>query len=240
MVGLLYIVIWKVKKDVKIKYFLMGGLIWLASMIPKIIMDFTVTSTLSSWVGTTFGLVGFFVIMGVYFGIRTGLLECSFPYLVFSRGKLRKMSPNEVMAFGIGFGAFEAILLAIPSILQIAAFIVNPSIIEMLPPASRQLVEVQLNMPTWIVPAPIIERAFVVLAHLFATLLIFASVKRGELKFFFGALAYKSVLDGAIPYVQSTFNPYVSPFNVYVAEIWVAFMGLIALVGIFRVKNLLK
>jgi len=236
LVGLLSIAVWWSKKRVKISYFLFGGLIWISAVIPKLVMDMTITSPLSFWANTTFGLTGLLAIMSAYVGLRTSAFECGFSYLFFSKSKPREMSSDEVIAFGIGFGASEAILLAIPSIVQMVMFILNPSILEALPPQMKQATEAQLNMPTWVVLAPVMERAFVLLVHIFASLLIFRSVSDGKLAPFLGAFVYKGVLDGAIPYLQWIFKPSISPEGAYFAEVWVALMATIALAGIRRIR----
>lgn len=235
-VGLAYMGFWRVKTKTRVRYFILGGLAMAASIAPKLVLDLTVTPALNSWAETALGLTGWLIITGAYVGLRTGLFECGFTYLFFSKTKLRDMSLNEAVAFGVGFGAFEAILIAAPSIIQILVFIFNPSILDTLPPQQRQVVEAQLNMPTWVIPAPIMERAFTILAHIFTALLIFASVREGRFNLFLTAFIYKTLLDGVIPYLQWALKPNASPVGVYLAEVWVAFMGTLALAGIRRVK----
>ena len=231
LVGMVSIMIWKLQRGVKLKYFLLGGLIWLISITPKFIMDLTITSTLSSWAKSMLGTLGFLTIIGLYVGLRTGLLECGFMYLIFSKSKLKNMLFKEAVAFGIGFGAFEAISISLSAMVQLIVFILNPSILELIPEERREFIEVQLNMPTWVVLAPIIERVFTLLIHIFTTLVIFVSVKWRRLSYLLGAIAYKSVVDAVIPYLHWIFKPTLSPIGAYKAEIWVVVMGLLALLG---------
>jgi len=240
LVGLLSILIWKLKKKIKLKYFIYGGLIWISAIIPKIILDLTITRKLNYLVINTFGLFASFIILGIYIGLRTGFFECGFTYLAIAKSRLRESSFNEIVAFGIGFGAFEAILLSIPSIMQFIVFILNPSIINMIPEAQRKLIEIQLNMPSWIIPAPIIERIFTLIIHVFTTILIFISIVRKEIKYFIFAFFIKSILDGMVPYLKWLFKPSLSPIGIYLSEIWVILLGLISLVGIFYVEPGMK
>ncbi len=230
LVGLLSMLAWRWWSEVPLKYFLLGGIVWAAAMAPKALMDIAVTQALNSWARETFGVEGLLIVSSLYVGVRTGLLECGFTYLMFKR-KLKQLSLDEAVAFGVGFGAFEAILLAAPAIIQIALLMSNPSILETLPKEAREAVEAQLSMPTWVVPAPIIERIFTLLAHVFATLMIYASVRERKAKHLLGSIFYKSLLDGAIPYVNWLFKPTASPIGVYMAETWIVSMGLIALAG---------
>lgn len=237
LVGLLSIGIWKLKSSVSINYFILGGLVWVAAIVPKVAMDYTITPMLNTWAMTTYGLVGMLVIVGLYVGLRTGVFECGVTFLAFSESRLRRMSLDEAMAFGIGFGAFEAILLAVPSLIQIVTLIQNPSLLDLIPPAEGQIIETALSLPTWIVPAPIIERIFVLFVHIFTALLVFISVTQRKPHFFFVAFFYKSLIDALAPYLQVTLRPSISPTGAYLAEIWMVALGLIALVGTYWARK---
>lgn len=121
--------------------------------------------------------------------------------------------------------------------IQIVVFISNPYILYMVPPEYREVIETQLSMPTWVIFAPVIERVFTLIAHVFSTLMIYASITRKKLALLLGAVSYKSTLDAAIPYIQWVFKPSLSPAGMYQAEIWVVAMGLIAIGGIRLLKK---
>ena len=107
-VGLISIIIWKVRSNVALKYFLLGGLIWGISIALKLAMDYTVTPRLSRWAKNAYGITGMLIILGVYVGLRTGLFECGFTFLAFSKTKLRKANLEEATAFGVGFGGLRS------------------------------------------------------------------------------------------------------------------------------------
>jgi len=239
LVGLLSIGIWRLKRQVEIRYFAFGGLTWFAVFFSKLIVDSVVTPELDVWATTTYGSIGTLITLGIYAGLRTGALQGSFTYLMFSRSDLRKMSLDEATAFGIGFGAFEAVFLVISSLVQFMSFIVNPSLLNGLTPTQRQAIEAQLNLPTWIIPATIIERVFTLFVHTFAALLVFISVTRRKLVFFFGAFFYLSLLDALVPYFQGTINLN-EPVSIYAAEVWVVILGVIALAGTYLARKNLR
>ena len=236
LVGIFSIGIWRLKRHVGIRYSVFGGLVWLAAIAPKFVMDYTVTPTLSMWATDTYGFVGTLVIFGLYIGLTTGAFECGFTFLAFSKSKLKGMSLDEATAFGIGFGAFEAILIGFPSLFQIAAFILDPSLLDLLPPAQREIVEASLGLPTWVVPASPMERVFTLFVHLFTALLVFISVTQSKPSFFLGAFFYKSLLDALVPYIQTIINMEM-PVTIYVGEIWVIAMGTIALAGTYWTRK---
>lgn len=239
-VGLLSIYLWRKRSRVGLKCFFFGGLVWFAAIIPKIVLDYLLTPNLSLWTMKVYGFPTAQFILGAYVGLRTGLLECGFAYLALSKSRLRGFSLDEATAFGIGFGSFEAVLLGFPALIQIMVFIANPSLLNLLPQTQRQMVESQLNLPTWVVPAPIIERIFTLFVHVFTTLLVFASITRRRPLYLLGAILYKSLLDGMIPYLQATLNPSLYPPNVYLAEGWVIMMGAVSLVSAFRIREFLS
>ena len=230
-VGILSIALWRSARSVALSCFLVGGLAWLASLLPKVAMDLTVTPTFASWAESALGVPACLALLGAYVGLRTGLLECGVAYLLFSKTRLRRYSLDEAVAFGVGFGAFEAILISAPAIVQIAVLTANPSLLELLSEEQRRLVEAQLSMPTWVVLAPVIERASAVLIHTCAALATFASATRSRVGYLVVAIAYKSAADAPLPLLHWLLKPAESPVGMYQAEAWAAAMGLLGLLG---------
>ncbi len=235
LVGALSVVIWRLKSHARMKYFLAGGAVWAAAILLKLILEFVLTPRLL-WI-SSLGSALFLTIMGIYVGIRTGLFECGLTYIAFLKSELRNMSLDEAIAFGVGFGSSEAILLGIQSLTQILIFTLNPELLYIIPEPQRKIIEVSLSMPTWVTAAPVIERTFALFSHVFAALLIFVSIIQDRSLFFLLSFAYKSLLDALVPYIQVTFKPNISPIGAYEAEIWVIFMGSIALLGIIWMRK---
>jgi len=235
-VGVLAVLCWRRKTGVALKFFMQGGLWWGVAMAPKFAMDLTVTPGLSSWLFSNHGFTVTLVVMGLYVGLRTGLFESGAALLAFNREGLRDSSVDEATAFGIGFGAVEAIFLALPSLIQIAAFNLNPTLVEELPLEQLMQVLTQLNAPTWVVGAPIIERAFTMAAHLYAALLVYSYVRREDNRLLIQAVVYKSVLDAMVPFLQVILSS--GGFGmVYVVEVWVVILGSVGLWGSMRLRE---
>lgn len=233
-VGLGSISYWRRRSHAPMRAFLFGGLVWAPSVAPKSLMDLTVTPMLSSRLDSSLGSMWALAALGLYVGVRTDLFECGATYLAVERTRLRDASLDEATAFGVGFGATEAVLLGLPSLIQMAAFLANPSLIDAIPPEQRALVISQLGAPTYVVFAPIMERAFTLFAHLFAALLIFSAVQGGRSRLFLLAFLYKTVLDAPVPYIQWLMRTSATWMIVYLAEVWVALMGATGLVGSIR------
>ena len=199
-------------------------------MAPKYLMDMYLTPSLSTWAFNSLGLVAALLVVGLYVGLRTGLLESALVLLAFNREGLNDLNVEEVIAFGIGFGALEAIFLGVPSLIQIASFNIYPSLVESLTLDQLMQLLVQLNAPTWVVGAPLIERGFTLLAHIYATLLIYSGVRCEDSRYVLMAVAYKSALDAMVPLMQWLLSS--RGFGmVYVVEVWVVIMGLVGLWG---------
>ena len=205
-------------------------------MAPKFLMDIYLTPRLASWVFNSLGLGAALLGIGVYVGLRTGLLEGAAVLIAFNREGLNDLNVDEVIAFGIGFGALEAIFLGVPALIQIASFNLYPSLVESLTLDELMQLLVQLNAPTWVVGAPIIERGFTLLAHIYATLLIYSGVRNEDSRSVLLAVAYKSALDAMVPLMQWLLSS--RGFGmVYVIEIWVVIMGLLGLWGSQRLRK---
>ena len=236
-VGVVSIAWWKTRSHSPWRPFLLGGFVWFAAIIPKFILDLTVTTPLYFSLLPSIGLVGALAAVGVYLGLRTGVLECGFTFLGVSRTRLREASLDEATAFGVGFGATEAILLGIEALINIAVFLVSPSIIDSLPPDQASAILASLNASTLTVPAPIMERFFAMIAHVLASLLIFYSVRFGRRSLFALSFIYKTALDSPILFFQSTIASSNSILTLYLVELWVVIFGIVGLLGTIRLRR---
>ena len=233
-VGLGAILYWRKRTGAPLRLFLQGGLWWGVAIAPKFVMDIYITPGLSSWVFNSLGLVATLLVIGLYVGLRTGLLESAVVLLAFNREGLNDLDVEGAIAFGIGFGALEAMFLGVPSLIQIAAYNLYPSLVESLTLEQLMQLLVQLNAPTWVVGAPILERGFTMLAHVYAILLVYKGVRQKDSRFVLMAVAYKSALDAMVPMMQWLLGS--GGFGmVYVVEVWVVVMGLVGLWGSRRI-----
>jgi len=240
VVGVASIIYWRSRSQVELRFFLFGGLVWAASVAPKFVMDLTVTPVLSSYMRPHLGLMGYLIFIGVFVGVRTGLFECGAAYLTFKRTNLREASLDGATAFGVGFGAFEAIVLGLPSIVQIGMFLLNPGLLDALPPAQRAYVIEQLSAPTWIVLAPVIERLFTLFAHILAAVLVYSAVRWARPRLLLYAFLYKSALDAPVPYFQWLLGSSSDLRLVYVVEVWVMLLGAVGFLGTARLRRMLE
>lgn len=235
IVGILAPALWWWKKSVKIEFFILGLILWVVSVTPKFLMDLTLTNTLSTYF-QSYGTVAYVAFMGLYVGLRTGILESGLSYIIIKRTRFRNANLNQAITAGISFGATEAVFIGFFSMMSTLIFILYPKIIENIPEAQRETVLKQINLSSLLIPAPILERAFALLIHVFAILLVFYAVKTKKTTYLWLSIFYKTIADGAIP-AFNTFLDLTIPADAYMVE---TYFGILALVGLIGIEKLIE
>jgi uncharacterized membrane protein YhfC len=231
LVGVIALCYWRRKTRVTWMYFGFGALIWLIAIGIKLLMDFTLTTPFYLFLysyGPMVALIG----LSLYVGLRTGLLESGLSYLGVKHTGFRTMDLPQALAFGIGFGAIEAIALGIPTLLSLITLILYPSLIETLSPIQQA----SLNAPTIIAFAAIIERAFVLLIHVFTSVLVIFSIVTKTTRYLIYSILFKTLLDGMLPALTTYINAS-TVSGIYEIEVPIAVLGIISLFGIRWVMN---
>ncbi len=225
---------WRTRK-VGIKYFAFGALVWFIAIIVKILMDLTISGSIGSYLLST-GTLAYAIGYGIYVGLRTGLFESGFTYIFALKKKLQKITKKQAIAFGIGFGCFEALFIGFFSFINILFYVLFPGIINTLPTEQAELVSQSLNQSTLTIPAAIFERISVIIIHIFTTLLVFYSLKISNKKYLWYSLGFKSIVDGIIP-ALSIYVGTNTVTSLYLIEL--PFIGL-ALLSLYGIKLINK
>jgi uncharacterized membrane protein YhfC len=224
------------RKRAAIKFFAWGALIWTIAIAVKLLMDFTISIPIQQALLASYPLLTVLIVMGLYLGIRTGLFESGFTYVAVLKTKLRKMSFNEAVAFGIGFGGIEAFIIGFFSFIDMLVFILFPDMLTALPADQQAALLSQLNVSTWLIFAPIIERASVLFIHIFATVLVVHAVKAKKPLYFLASFLYKTLTDGMIPFLVFYIGT-ATIISTYTMELPVIMLGLIGYLGIVKMKK---
>ena len=227
-VGLLSIIYWKGKA--RMWWFLFGGIVWALAIGAKVVMDFTISGPILGWLAERHDMATVAIIWGLVVGLRTGYLECGLTYLACVKSRLKEARFPDAVAFGIGFGAAEAIVIGFSSFLNVLTLIMVPELMALLPPQVAQ----QFSMGPAIIPAPIIERSFTLLAHVFSALLIIYAVMARRAEYFLASFIYKSSLDGMIPWLSQNVGTLA---GIYTIELVVALYGVLGLLGSATLKK---
>jgi len=235
LVGAIAPILWWWKKRIEAKFFLYGLILWIIAISPKYIMDLTLTDPLFSYL-KGFGDAVYVILAGLYVGLRTGLLESGLSYLIILKTKIKEVNLNQAIALGIGFGSAEAIFVGFSSFTNILAFILYPNLINKIPESQREIVLQQLNQPSIVIPAPILERVFVLIIHILAILLIFYAIRKSDIRYLLASIFYKTIVDGPIPAFRTYLDLNV-PQNIYLVELYFAILALIGLLGIEKIME---
>jgi uncharacterized membrane protein YhfC len=123
------------------------------------------------------------VIFYIYVGALTGLTEIALTWLVLRYTKWGQVPWTCVLAFDLGFGAVEALLA--PASLPLGTL--------------RQIATA--NNPLYGL-APVSERFFTVLIHLFSNVLLFYGARKRQSRWFWPTFAYKSGIDAVAAFAQ--------------------------------------
>jgi uncharacterized membrane protein YhfC len=193
-------------------YFLLGAVLWAIAIAPKYVMDFTITTPSYYWMARYLPPMAMLAILSLYVGLRTGLFESGFSYLILKySGLARRMGFDGAAMLGIGFGGIEAIFIG-------ALWLVGPGplLVSPLDPLSY---------------LGAFERLFTLFCHVFATVLVVYSVKRSDLRLLGLSIAYKTALDGALYPFQNFFGTGLS--GTLIIEGYVAVMGILGLLGLY-------
>jgi uncharacterized membrane protein YhfC len=166
----------------------------------------------------------------LYVGALTGVFEVAIVWLVMRYTRLGRASWNRALAFGIGFGAVEALLLGLSSLGTVLAALVVPNVfpLEALEQVSR------LNNVLYSL-APIVERFSTVLVHILANVLIFYAVAQRKPKWFWLALVYKTGIDAVAAFAQVWGLETLA--KIWAIEAVVALWGIIGWLGIRWVQQ---
>jgi len=234
LVGILSVVYWKKKTNVEMNYFFYGGFVWLIAISIKVMMDYTLSPFLYEYL-SLYGMLAAVIVSGIYIGIRTGILESGISYSFIIKSKLKRAGWKEAIAFGIGFGATESIFIGFSSFTSILVFVIFPTIVESIPPEYQLQLLSQLNMGTEIIFAPILERLFVLFAHIFSTVLVFMAVRSKKMFYLVISILYKTLLDGIIPWLNYTLGTG-DIVSIYLIEVPIIIIGLIGYFGIRWLK----
>jgi uncharacterized membrane protein YhfC len=158
----------------------------------------------------------------VYVGALTGVFEVGVTFLAVRFTRLGRAPWASALAFGIGFGAVEALLLGISPL--------SAGLIALLAPATftpGQLESLAAVANPLLAVAPIWERFFTILVHILCNLLIFYAVAIRQARWFWLAFAYKTALDAVAAYAQLSGLVTAD----YVAGIWFI-EGIVAIFGL--------
>ena len=235
LVAILSAVYWRRRTKIASTFFLLGALAWIAAVVLKGIAALPKDSIIEVFRNLLPAYLSE-PLAWIYIGILTGIFECGIILLflcVFKR--LREQIWDEAVGLGLGFGAFEALMLGIGAFVLTLLVILIP---EQLPKGLMELMRApHLDTPL-VIPAPIIERISTLFIHIFSTVLIVFSFMTKEWKWFWLSFLYKTVVDSIAGAVYVSYG--IGNLTVYTLYTLEAIFAFIAIVGILGLRMLKK
>lgn len=172
------------------KYLVFGALMWLGTVAVKFVLAIPINPVLyRALTGGAKEGIGVLV-FDLYVGALTGLTEVLIVWLVLRYSRWGKVEWKRALAFGIGFGAFEALLLGIGSLTGMLVALLAP---QSLPTEALRQIKIAENVLLGI--APIVERFFTIWVHILSNVLLFYAVVIKQIRWFWLAFVYKSLID---------------------------------------------
>ncbi|MGB9898663.1 YhfC family glutamic-type intramembrane protease [Thermanaerothrix sp.] len=165
-----------------------------------------------------------------YIGGLTGVFEAGLVYLILRRSRWGRATWEQALMFGIGFGVVEALLLGFSGLTTALIALLAPDALP-IPTLGALAQNASLSMGL----APVVERLAVILAHIFATGLIFFAIARGETKWAWLAVLYKTLLDA--PGGLASFWGVSTAGKLWTIEAVIAVVGLFGLWGTLQLAR---
>lgn len=177
--------------------YLHGALTWIVSVALKVVLAVAIFTLLRRLLG---GEVPLWLVVPVT-GLLTGVTECTLTFLIGRTPRWRTASWSASVGFGLGFGCFEAFVLAVPLLLAaLAGWLGVPLTAD----ESAQLMAT-FDDP-WRPLTFFHERAIAVPVHLLASVLLLRAAQTGRHSLFWAGFLVKSLID-AVPAGEALSEP---------------------------------
>jgi uncharacterized membrane protein YhfC len=187
--------VWGARARLPWTYLGLGAMAWVVTVVVKFVLAAAANGPIYAALTGALPEAAAEIVMSIYIGVLTGVTEVLIVWLVLRYTRLGKVGWNRALGFGIGFGAIEALLLGINSLVSVVAGLATPNLVP--PAALEELARLNNGL---ILIAPVWERFFTVLVHMLSNVLLFYGVARGEARWLWASFAYKSAIDAVAGY----------------------------------------
>lgn len=211
-------------------YLGLGALSWVVTVAVKFAIALVLNPTISKalWHNQLFAPSS--LVLYLYIGLLTGITEVWLTWLLLRYTRLGKVDWGRALAFGAGFGAFEALLLGVSNFASAAIFLTMPQTL----PANAVMSLANLANPLY-GAAPIVERIATIFVHVLCSVLLFYGVLTHRSRWMWMAFLFKSLLDSVAAFAQ--FWGVGSLEHLWVIEGVIVLFGIIGWWGIGRVAE---
>jgi uncharacterized membrane protein YhfC len=213
------------------KYLGLGALAWIVAVFLKFLWAVPVNPVVYDFLTRTLPEAVGLPIYELYVGALTGVFEVALVWLAMRYSRLGQgVTWKGAFSFGVGFGSLEALLLGVSSAASVIAALTTPDIFPL-----ETLTQIaQASNPLYGL-APVVERFFTILVHIFANVLIFYAVAKKQPRWFWVAFAYKTLIDALAAFGQVMGLDTLA--TLWAIEAFVVIWGAIGWLGIRWIKG---
>lgn len=181
------------------RHFWLGALAWVVTVVLKFAWAIPINTPVYHALTQALPLQVSMPLVYLYVGMLTGFFEVGLTYLFFRFTRFGKASWKQALAFGVGFGTIEAVLLGFVSLATVISAMINQNVTPLDTMSGLMFVN---NL--FYSLAPVVERFFTIWVHIICNLLLFYAILKGEIRWFWLSFAYKSLIDTFAAYGQIT------------------------------------
>ncbi len=168
------------------------------------------------------------ILVVLIMAFTAGLFETVARYIGLRFLLRKELNRKNGLAYGIGHGGIEAILLIGLSYAAniLYSFLINAGAVD------SSFLPQLINTPSSLFLAAGIERIFAIFFHIAAALLVTYGIMKGKKTFILFSLILHFLLDGVVGMLQ------ILGVSVWGIELWVAFVGILSLLFIIKSKEI--
>jgi uncharacterized membrane protein YhfC len=182
----------------KVGYLALGALAWVVTVLIKFAVAIPLNPIVYNAIGSADALWSpGNLLLYVYIGSLTGFTEVLLTWLLLRYTRLGRAPWGKALAFGIGFGAIEALLLGVSNLASVATAISAPQYFN----AEALAGLAALNNPVYGL-APVVERLATICVHILCCLLLFYGAATRQARWMWVSFAFKTALDSVAAFAQ--------------------------------------
>ena len=213
LVALTFVVAWKRRTHVKLRWFWAGAGVWTLGVALKIAWAFLLDERLFDLLEKVLPHTLYVALASTYIGMLTGVFEIGITLACALIWKRMAADPDRAVAVGIGAGAFEAFVLGFGALALTLFLASGNSRSEMLVVAS--VYQAKMTPLLWLIgPA---ERILAILCHVASRTLTLLAVSTRRWTFFWYGFLLLSAVDAIAGFLYVTDT--VNAFNMWWVEL---------------------
>ena len=216
---------------------LLGGLAWIISVALKMAWAVPTTKPILNFLKSRLPVNLSGPISWSYIGLITGIFECGIALaFVLKLPILNQADWVNALAFGVGFGAVEALIVGLASLGHIGYYMFRP---ESIPEKKREEFKITPNS-LLMIPVGIVERAATLPIHIFTKVLIILAVQQNIYLLFWFSFGFKSLVDGIAGWMhlEKDIKNVTKASQMWAYESIFIVLALISLIGIIILQKI--